>query len=95
MFAINLRSILMTLLVASAALTLVGCNNDSPRAATPPPATGGGDDTVSFRILVRDAYAQEATAEPITVNDKDIDFDVLDTAEFDDLIASGTINGQG
>ncbi|MDN7124559.1 hypothetical protein [Pseudidiomarina terrestris] len=91
----NLRTTLTTLLVVTAALALAGCNNEVKRAETPPPPpTGGGDDSTSFRILVRDAYAQESTAAPITVNDKDIDFDVLDTAEFDDLIASGTINGR-
>ncbi len=97
MININLRAIATTLVMASAMLVLVGCNNDSTSAPMPPPDMGGGDgdDTVSFRTLVRDAYAQEPHAAPLTINDKDIEFDVMTTAEFDDLVASGTIHGQG
>jgi hypothetical protein len=46
---------------------------------------------VSFRSLVREAYAQTAQAKPLAVNGREISQNVLDTAEFDDLVASGTV----
>ncbi|CAM3701219.1 Ig-like domain-containing protein [Rheinheimera salexigens] len=46
---------------------------------------------VSFRSLVRESYAQTAQSMPLAVNGREISQDVLDTAEFDDLVVSGTV----
>lgn len=48
---------------------------------------------VSFRSAVREAYAQDAQSAPLSVNGREYDQDVMDTAEFDDLVAAGEVSG--
>ncbi|CAI8156367.1 MAG: Uncharacterised protein [Pseudidiomarina mangrovi] len=48
---------------------------------------------VSLRSVVRQAYEQTINDEPLTVNARDFQQDVLDTAEFDDLVAAGEVGG--
>ncbi|MCC5452304.1 Ig-like domain-containing protein [Rheinheimera sp. UJ51] len=46
---------------------------------------------VSLRSAVRDAYAQDAQSKPLSVNGRAFNQDVLDTAEFADLVAAGVV----
>lgn len=48
---------------------------------------------VSFRSAVRESYGQDAQDTPLSVNGREYDQDVMDTAEFDDLVASGEVSG--
>lgn len=48
---------------------------------------------VSFRDSVRDAYSQNAQATPLAVNGRNYEQDVMNTAEFDDLVAAGEVSG--
>ncbi|RUO66424.1 hypothetical protein SAMN06297229_0066 [Pseudidiomarina planktonica] len=48
---------------------------------------------VSFRDSVRDAYSQSAQATPLAVNGRNYEQDVMNTAEFDDLVAAGEVSG--
>lgn len=91
------KSSLALLLLSAFALS--GCggsstkSNDDAGGGDGGDNGGGGDTTTSYRQFVRDAYAQDANAIPLTVNDKEFTFDVMDTAEFDDLVQGGTIDG--
>ncbi|WP_258240008.1 hypothetical protein [Pseudidiomarina homiensis] len=87
------------LLVLASAFALAGCGGSSSKAGDDNGGDGGGDgggggDTsTSYRQFVRDAYAQAPSDMPLTVNDKEFTFDVMDTAEFNDLVQGGTIDG--
>ena len=98
----------MTRLISKSSLTLIlvsafalsGCDGSSSKTGGDTGGgggdggdNGGGDMNTSYRQFVRDAYAQDASAMPLTVNDKEFTFDVMDTAEFDDLVQGGTIDG--
>lgn len=48
---------------------------------------------VSFRDSVRDAYSQNAQSTPLAVNGRNYEQDVMNTAEFDDLVAAGEVSG--
>lgn len=90
---------LLAALAVASALTLSACGADNN--ALPDNGGdggdngggGGGDTSTSYRQFVRDAYAQAPRDMPLTVNDKEFTFDVMDTAEFDDLVQGGTIDG--
>lgn len=90
----------MTLLLLSA-FALAGCDGSSSEAGDKGNGDGGGggggggggDTTTSYRQFVRDAYAQNPNDAPLTVNDKEFNYDVMDTAEFNDLVQGGTIDG--
>lgn len=91
---------LMALLLVTSSLALVGCDGSSGGSdnGAGDGGGGGGDDgggdvSTSYRQFVRDAYAQAPNDAPLTVNDKEFNFDVMDTAEFDDLVQGGTIDG--
>lgn len=95
----NLFSKTTPLLLLVAAFALVGCDGSS---SSPDMGGGdggdnggdnGGDTSTSYRQFVRDAYAQGPMDQALTVNDKEFVFDVMDTAEFDDLVQGGTIDG--
>ncbi|WP_258807299.1 hypothetical protein [Pseudidiomarina sp. CB1] len=87
------------LLVLASAFALTGCDGSSSKAGDDNGGDGGGggggggDTNTSYRQFVRDAYAQAPTDMPLTVNDKEFTFDVMDTAEFDDLVQGGSIDG--
>lgn len=85
-------------LILFSAFALAGCDGSSSKADDDTGGGGGdngggGDTTTSYRQFVRDAYAQDADAMPLTVNDKEFTYDVMDTAEFDDLVQGGTVDG--
>ncbi|WP_417687955.1 hypothetical protein [Pseudidiomarina sp.] len=88
----------MTVLLLSA-FALAGCDGSSSDAGDKGNGDGGdgggggGDTTTSYRQFVRDAYAQNPNDAPLTVNDKEFNYDVMDTAEFNDLVQGGTIDG--
>lgn len=98
---LNLTQTLGCLVILLSLASLSGCGGDD--SPNPPPPTGGGggggdggdggDTSTSYRQFVRDAYAQMPTDAPLTVNDKEFSFDVMDTAEFDDLVQGGTVDG--
>lgn len=48
---------------------------------------------VSFLSTVRAAFEQESQSTPLAVNGREFEQDVLDTAEFDDLIEAGEVSG--
>ncbi len=90
----------LALVLVTSALALSGCNDDRGARGGNDGGDngggggdGGGDTSTSYRQFVRDAYAQEPNAMPLTVNDKEFTFDVMDTAEFDDLVQGGSIDG--
>jgi len=87
----------MALLLLSA-FALAGCDGSSSDAGDigngdGGDGGGGGDTATSYRQFVRDAYAQNPNDSPLTVNDKEFNYDVMDTAEFNDLVQGGTIDG--
>lgn len=89
------------LLMLASAFALAGCNSGNGRidddnggdGGDGGGGGGGGDTSTSYRQFVRDAYAQAPSDMPLTVNDKEFTFDVMDTAEFDDIVQGGTIDG--